>query len=72
MITKRQVMAKLRDGRLRPGKSYEDKTIAEIAAEYLKRCKERNICAECYNDLTDGDRRFGGEDTNECISCACC
>lgn len=73
MVTTEDVMARLEDGKLRPevGSVYEGMTRAEMAVEYLNRCKDVGVCAGCYNRLDDEDRAFGGEDTNECISCAC-
>lgn len=72
MMTVQDVVGKLVDGKLRPmGDSYAGLTTEEIAAEYLRRCKEAGVCAGCYNRLDADDREFNGEETNICISCAC-
>lgn len=71
MLTKRNIKAKLRDGRLTPGKSYAGMDIDQIASEYLKRCKDEGACAGCNNPLDDMDREINGDSTNECVSCSC-
>lgn len=69
-ITVRSVKAKLADGRLKPGKTYQNMDDDQIARLYLKRCRDAGICAECYTELSDQDREDRGSKTNVCGSCA--